>query len=335
MRPTRRLLVSLSALVVLVPLVWWTGLPVWAGNGERSSPQRRERSTDTLLTKEYDLLPKYKKGGTRYYRLVILYKRLDQMGVVTELTEHRGDFQRVVESVEANGKAYEVITWKNVAERVATGDAGKFGAYKRTSWAEGFSYRFSAEDSYQDFHWNYKSFPPTREGYMTMILTVDAHFEFDFLRSSSHGSIEKLKRVGDEVQAPDNHQPFSLNFPPLVRKSHMQKNNVGLKFLGLTQVKGETCAIVAHRQGPGYFSLDFAAGSNASATMSITSSFWGNLFVRVRDGSLVHGDFIEQVRSQMNIPGQAKPVYIATQAEYNIEEISRETYLQGLPASKE
>lgn len=288
---------------------------------------------NTVLTQEYDLLPKYKKGDRRYFSLVILYKRLDQMGKVTEVTEHRGDIQRVVESVEANGKAYEVITWKNVAERTTSGDPGKFGPYKKSPWAEGFTYRFSAEDSYQDFHWNYKSFPQTREGYLTMILTVDAHFEFDYLRSSSHGAIEKLQRIGDEVEAPDNHQPFTLNFPPFVPKSHMQKNNVGLKFLGLTQVNGEPCAIVAHRQGPGYFSVDFAAGPNAAATMSITSSFWGNLFVRLSDGSLVHGDFIEQVRSQINIPGQEKPIYAATQAEYNIDEISREAYLRGLQVS--
>lgn len=289
-------------------------------------------STKNLLMQEYDLVPKYKKGQKRYYRLVIVYKRVDQKGGVIEVTEHRGDIQRVVESVDANGKAYELITWKNIGERIATGDQGKFGPYKKAPWAEGFTYRFSAEDSYQDFHWNYKSFPQTREGYLTVILTVDAHFEFDYLRSKYHGGIEKLRRIGDEVDSPDNHQPFSLNFPPMVSNSRMQKNNVGLKFLGLTQVDGEPCAIVAHRQGPGHFSLDVAAGSNTSSSMAISSSFRGNLVVRLSDGSLVQGDFVEQVRNEMTTPGQEKPIYISTEAEYNVYEISREDYLKGLPA---
>ncbi len=168
------------------------------------------------------------------------------------------------------------------------------------------------------------------------MLTVDAHFEFDYLRSSFHGGIEKLHRIGDEVEAPDSQLTFSIDLPPIVPSSHLKKTNVYTKFLGLTQINQEPCAILAHRQGPGEFSLNFDLGSNKAMSIAVNSSFWGNLIVRLQDGSLVHGDFIEHVRAQATIPGQEKPNYSATQAEYNINEISKEAFAQGyrfVPAS--
>jgi hypothetical protein len=283
-----------------------------------------------LFAQEYDLRPKYRKGERRYYRLVIVYKRLDPSGKIISQLEHRGDIERLVDSVRSDGKAYELITWRNVFTREKAEGKQDFGPYKAQPWVSGFSYLFSAEDSHQDFHWKYDRFPKTREGYLSLMLTVDAHFEFDYLRSSFHGGIEKLRRIGDEVEAPDSQLTFSVDFPPVVPDSHLRKTNVYTKFLGLTQVNQEPCAILAHRQGPGEFSLSFAFDSNRVISTAITSSFWGNLIVRLADGSLVHGDFVEHVRSQVNIPGQEKPSYSSTQAEYNIDEISRETFLQGV-----
>jgi hypothetical protein len=265
---------------------------------------------------------------------VILYKRLDPAGKIISEYEHRGDFERVVRSVDANGKSYELITWNNVFTREKAAGDREFSAYKPQPWLSGFSYPFSAEDSHQDFHWKYDIFPKTREGYLSLMLTVDAHFEFDYLRSSFHGAIEKLRRIGDEVEAPDSRLTFSIDFPPVVPRSHLRKTNVFTKFLGITQVNNEPCAILAHRQGPGDFVLDFSMDENAIMRMNITSSFRGNLFVRLSDGSLVHGDFIEYVRSQGTLPKQDKPTYFATQAEYNIDEISRVTYLKSLNATR-
>jgi hypothetical protein len=301
--------------------------------GVKQSVSKGERSMKSLLSDEYDLRPKYKKGDKRYYRLVILYKRLEPSGKILSMMEHRGDIQRVVETVESNGKAYELITWKNVASRETPEKSSTLGPWKKQSWVEGFSYRFSAEDSHQKFHWNYQSFPKTMEGYLSLMLTVDAHFEFDYLRSSFHGAIEKLRRIGDEVEAPDSHLTFTIDFPPVVPSSHLQKRNVYTKFIGLTQINGEPCAILAHRQGPGEFSLNLATSPTTTMSHEITSSFWGNLMVRLSDGGLVHGDFIEHVRSQANIPGQDKPIFGSTQAEYTIDEISAEAYIKGPPTS--
>jgi hypothetical protein len=317
-------------------VILWVALsiiPVNLGYAQQSPSKNEDGSMFSLLAQQYDVRPKYKKGDKRYYRLVILYKRLEPSGKLLSFLEHRGDIERVVDSVQSDGKAYEIITWKNVAHREIPEKSSTLGPWKKQPWVEGFSYRFSAEDSHQKFHWNYQSFPKTMEGYLSLMLTVDAHFEFDYLRSSFHGAIEKLRRIGDEVEAPDSHLTFTVNFPPVVPSSHLRKRNVYTKFIGLTQINGEPCAILAHRQGPGEFLLNFAASPTTTASHEITSSFWGNLMVRLSNGSLVYGDFIEQVRAQVNLPGQDKPTFWSTQAEYRIDEISSEVYMKGLTTS--
>lgn len=284
----------------------------------------------SFLTQAYDLKPKYKKGAVRYQRLVIVYYAMDAAGHVVNRNEVRASIERRVESVLPDGKAYEQIAWKNWASRMAQGATGAYGPYQRCEWAEGFSYRFSAEDPHDKFHWNYEKFPKTMQAYLILMHTVDAHFEFDYLRSSYHGAIEKLRRIGDEVEAPDSHQRFTINFPPLVPNSYLDKKDVYTKFIGLTVAGGEPCAILAHRQGPGDFWLDFAVGSEQTRRSEITSTFAGNLYVRLSDGSLVHGDFVEWVSSKMAGPSPERAIYAYTRGDYSIDEISREEYVKGI-----
>lgn len=296
----------------------------------------KKATLQSFLTQSFDLKPRFTKGAKRYYRLVIVYKTLDSLGRVISRSEHSGNFERVVESVDASGKAYERITWRNAAIRNSPGAKDPYGPYKKLEWMEGFSYRFSAEDTHEQLSLDLSKFPRTMEGYQSYLLVIDAHFEFDYLRSSYHGAIEKLKRIGDEVEAPDSHIPFRLDYPPLIPNSDLKKKDVFIKFVGLTQVGGEPCAVISHRQGPGDFYLDFAMGTPAPVRTEITSIFAGDLIVRLSDGSLVHGDFIEHVRSKLQPPGQANPMSGQARADYVIDEIPREEYeraglLEGAP----
>jgi len=287
----------------------------------------------SYLTQTYDLKPKYKKGEVRYQRLVIVYNTLDPGGHIMNRNEIRGDLERRVESVLPDGKAYERITWKSRASRIGQGATGPYGPYQFHDWAEGFSYQFSAEDPYDKFYSNYEKFPKTMPAYQALGHMVSAHFEFDFLRSSYHGAIEKLRKIDDEVEAPDNHQPFTINLPPMMPNSNIQKNNVRTRFIGLTYAGGEPCAIIAHWQGPGDFWIELAAGPGKLQRIDMTSTFAGNLYVRLSNGSLVHGDFVEWVMAKLPGSTPEKPSYGYTRGDYNIDEISREEYLKGISDS--
>jgi len=306
---------------------------VMFAQGTKTSSSLSMAKLKSFLTQTYELKPKYKQGEVRYQRLVIVYNTLDPSGHIVNRHEMRGDLARRVESVLPDGKAYEQITWKNVASRYAQGATGAYGPSQPYTWAEGFSYRFSAEDPHDQFHWNYEKFPKNMAAYMVEIHTVDAHFEFDYLRSSYHGAIEKLQRIGDEVEAPDSHHPFTINFPPVVPNSHIDKKNVYTKFIGLTDAGGEPCAILAHRQGPGEFWQDFVFSPGETRRAEITSTFAGNLYVRLSNGSLTHGDFVEWITTK--IPGVTpdRPNYQYLRGDYNIDEISREEYLKGISDS--
>jgi hypothetical protein len=242
-----------------------------------------------FLEATYDLSYRPKVGDTSYYRLDIVYRTLDGQGLTAKKENYRGDFRRAVQSVEGSGRVVEEITWQNVARREVEGDAD-FGPLEPIEWAQGFSYPFSAEDSYKDFHWGYDSFPRDLVGWNVLLLTVDAHFEFDFLRSSHHGAIEKLRRIGDAVVTPDSGTPFWLGLPPLVDVPAFNKQNLRNTFQALTHKLGAPCGVIAFDMDPSPFEMDFAG-----TKVAVSSSFAGTLTVRLSDGALEHGEFLEFV----------------------------------------
>lgn len=282
------------------------------------------------LRREYDLKPKYQAGAKRHYRLTVTRNFLDNWGNVAQRNQWRGNFERLVKSVDAQGKAYEQITWKNVGYREAGGLETKYAAPQTLPWAEGFRYRFSAEDGYVDYPWDrYAGIPKTLIGYLFKELTVDAHFEFDFLRSSSHGAIEKLRKVGDVVRVPDNEQPFALNHPPVFTESHLQREQVYTSFLGLTEANGQPCALVDFRQGPQKFRWlrQTEAGKEAD---EMTSWQYGVLQVRLEDGQLERGDFAERGMLKLVPPGskEAQPAYVLDT--FELERITAEEHAAGM-----
>jgi hypothetical protein len=248
-----------------------------------------------LLDADYDLRYRPAAGDRSYYELDIVYRRLDQRGLPAQLENLNGLFQRSVERVEASGRVQETVSWARVGRREAA-DGGDYGPWDFPSWAQGISYPFAAEDSYQDFHWQYDGLPRDDSTWMTswqiVLLTVDAHFEFDFLRSSRHGGIEKLRRIGDSVLTPDSEGSFWLGLPPVVDVPAFTKPGLRLTFAGLTRRGQHDCALLEFSMGTGAFEM-IVAGQR----QPMSSTFRGTLAVRLDDGSLESGEFDEFVFS--------------------------------------
>jgi len=294
-----------------------------------STPQPAGLLSEALL-REYHLKPKYRVGVKSHYRLTVTRNFLDNWGNVAQRNQWRGDFERLVKSVDAQGKAYEQITWQNVGYREAGGLETKYGSPQTLPLAEGFRYRFSAEDGYAAYPWDqYAGIPKTLIGYLFKELTVDAHFEFDFLRSSSHGAIEKLRHIGDVIRVPDNEQPFAINHPPVIMESHLQREQVYTSFLGLTEANGQPCALVDFRQGPQKFAWVREAEGGKEAD-EMKSWQYGVLQVRLEDGQLERGDFAERGMLKVTPPGakEAQPAYVLST--FELEKITAEKYTEGL-----
>jgi hypothetical protein len=269
-----------------------------------------------LLAAPYDLSYRPRVGHTSYYRLDIVYRLLDTGGRVERRDHDRGDFRRVVEAVRADGRVEETVTWRNARRRVAEGD-GPYGPPENLAYLDGFSYRFSAEESYEEFHWDFGSFPRDLGGYFSLLLVIDAHFEFDFLRSVHHGSIDRLRRVGDAVVPPDSDRPFDIMFPPNRLIPGFTRRDMRTTFAGLSTSGAEPCARLAFSMGMTPFEVITPGGRAQCSTR-----FAGTITSRLSDGALEHGEFTEWVFNQHGRGVCNSPVY-------EIRRIDRARYETG------
>ncbi|MGH2785564.1 MAG: hypothetical protein ACRDJ1_09895 [Actinomycetota bacterium] len=262
-----------------------------------------DMGTYEALQREFDLRYRPKAGDESFYRLDIVYRTLEELGTYSAREGNRGDFKRVVGSVDDAGAVRETITWNNVCRREAKGDE-PFSPWEHLTWADGFEYPFSAEEPYDKFHWNYESFPRDQIGWFVLLLTVDAHFEFDYLRSTRHGAIERLRRIGDRVVSPDSNEPFWLGLPPIVDVPAFNKQNLRTTFEGLTTRNGHDCALLRFEMDRSPFEMVFG-----EERVKASSTFEGTLTVRLADGSLEHGEFLEYVFQSV---GTVSPIYEIT-----------------------
>jgi hypothetical protein len=271
--------------------------------------------------RSYDLTPRYQKGQTSFYRMTQTVYFLSEAAVLSR-TRQSADFKREVVEVREDGSAVERITWRHYAMAVGQGRKGALGEPERPPWTEDFSYLFSAEDSHEDFHWDYSAIPVTAMGDGFMTYTINAHFEFDFLRSRAHGAIEQLRRVGDSVLVPDTDHPFDIRLRATPQAWTCIKRDHTLTFQGLSECGGHPCAVLEF-----WTWLDVVAhlgeGEQKVDRQGFTQ-FDGHLYVDLRDGSLWKGDFNESVT--LPILGATGKEVSRLYVEYRIERVSAEVF---------
>lgn len=316
----------------------WVSVPLLTQGGEGVPPERTQmlEKARTVLEHEYNLKPRFVKGQKRYYRLWMTIENLDNYGTVAQRSQWRGDFERVVTAVDASGRAEERVTWKNVGFRNWLMKEGRYGPHQAASWADGFSYDFSMEDDYGDLNWDLSKIPKNMLGFLFVGgLQISAHAEFDFMRSSRHARIEKLRRIGERMKdLPEEGKAFDLDFPPVFTNSKLVRKHVQVGFLGLTLANGEPCALIDYQQGPQPFTWTMEMGppfqpQPVTVNTELTSRQNGIFVVRLSDGSLVNGQFIERTFQKIT-PVGSEPASRAGQGMWHIREITPEEFKQGL-----
>ncbi|MGH2785555.1 MAG: hypothetical protein ACRDJ1_09850 [Actinomycetota bacterium] len=255
-------------------------------------------SLDEFLDQEYDLSIRSKPGDTSYYRETVLYRHLNDRGLPLWRELYQGDLRRVVDSVDAEGAAHETITWKNVIRRFGN-DEDPLGPAEPLTWADGYEYQFCVETPQPE--WSIEGWPNDLIGWGVHCLVIDAHYEYDFLRSTEHGAIGKLRRIGDVVAPPDDERPFPIHFGPFIEVPAFTKRNLRTRFTGLTRKNGEACGILAFDMDASPFHM-FMQGNR----VDLTPRFSGTLTVRLDDGALEHGQFVEWVMTEGKM---ISPVY--------------------------
>lgn len=265
-----------------------------------------------LTSKEFDLRYRPAVGERNFYRESVCYRNLDEIGQVVSLDYYQGDLERVVDSVDGAGRVIETITWQNVVHATGDGPDGPLEDAESLAWANGYSYTFSAEED--EPHWSIEGWPRDLVGWFVHCLVIDAHYEYDFLRSVHHGAIDRLKRVGDVVVPPDNERGFPIHFPPLVDVPAFTKRELKTTFVGLTLLNDEPCALLEFDMDASPFIMTMDGGE-----LKMTPRFSGTLTSRIRDGVLESGEFTEWV---LGMGGSISP-------RYEIKRISAADYASG------
>lgn len=288
--------------------------------------QCTDRALKEQLQRSHDLREKRSRGQTRYYRLTATLDQFDLLGRISSRTQLRGDIERrVTGGLDPNGRTTEQVRWRNVGFRPWSKATGEYGKYVPLSWADNFSYEFSVESKYDAMNWDLTSIPKDHTGYLfRAVLSVTAHYEFDFMRSSAHGRIDQLTKIGQLItDLPEEGQKFSLNHPPVVKESVLERMHIQVGLPGITIVNGEPCAILEFRQGPQDFALLLASARGLK--LKLKSWQYGQCLIRLADGGLVSAQMTENTISNA---ASATPSY--GKGNYFIQEISPAEFEKGL-----
>lgn len=292
-----------------------------------TTPEKTKKCLDLnvprLLRQKHNLRERPTVGQTRFFRLIATLDKSDPSGSGSG-SQIRGDLERKVSAIASDGSFTEQIRWRNVAIRPWLSAKGEYGPFFPVTWANNFSYEFSADSNYESLKWDLSSLPKDHSGYMfRAVLSVTAHYEFDFMRSVSHAQIDQLTRIGQLItDVPENRETFSLNLPPIVNESRLERKHVQVGLPGITIVNGEPAAILEFRQGP----QDFALTMTAAERMEVKIKSWqyGQCLIRLRDGALISAQLTENIISNIGSSSSYD------QGNYVIQEISSAEFEKGL-----
>jgi hypothetical protein len=278
----------------------------------------------SILEREFDLRYRPPVGTSNYYRYQDIFRTLDPLGMPVRTESYLGYFARRVDSSDPDVR--ETVTWDGIRRQVDREEP------ELLPWTVGYTYSFCAEDSYEDFHWQTGEFPADLLGFMVLQVVVTAHFEYDYLRSESHGSIGSLRRIGDRVEPGDNDRPFRIALPGWGEVPAFTKRGLVTSFDGLTSVNGHPCALlrldvdtspfetIVHGDPEVRGTLDYDHGHpelSGDMSLAMSSRFRGTLSARLSDGVLEAGAMLEWVF----VAGS-----FATSPVHSIRRISEEEY---------
>lgn len=284
------------------------------------------QNIETHFAKEYDLSLNDREGDVDYFRMKTIYYHGDHLGNMKDRDEVLGAFKREV--LKSSRESFIVkCTWKDVRVGHSPSLKNEITKWNPLSFAEGFTYEIDlCKPDFVLSSVDHTTIPKTLVGMRFWVKLMDAHAQFELLRTETHGSISQIKRIGDRVSTPGAHQEGGWDFPPLVTDSNFANGDYDTMFTGLSMIDGKTCAILE------YINADSRLSSKMQATPKMlfdqdgTSNFWGHIYVDSETGKLIKGDLYEYVIVQIEGPPLTKPMRLFERRIIEIEKITQDQY---------
>jgi hypothetical protein len=284
------------------------------------------QNIQTQLAKDYDLSLSDQVGDVDYFRMKTIYYHGNHLGIMKDRDEVWGTFQREV--LKVNQESFVArYTWKDVRLGHSSTLKEEITEWKPLSFAEGFMYEIDLQEpGFVLAPVDSTNIPKTLVGMQFWVKLMDAHSQFELLRTETHGSISRIKKIGDRVSTPGANQGGGWDFPPLVTDSTFANGDYDTIFTGLSLVDGKTCAVLE------YINADSRVSSKMQVTPKMkfdqdgTSNFWGHIYVDLKSGKLLKGDLYEYVLVQIEGIPLSGQMRLFERRLIEIEKITKKQY---------
>jgi len=292
-----------------------------------------DQNIPELLSKDYDLSLKDKEGDVDYYRMKTVYYHGNALGIIQSRDELIGSFKREV--LKTNQESFVArYTWKSLRAGHGTKSQEEITNWKLLSFAEGFTYELDLFDPGFLSTFDIKNIPKTMEGMRYWVNIMDAHAQFELLRTETHGSISRIKKIGDRVATPGAHQTGGWDLPPLITESEFTNGDYDTLFSGISVVDGKTCAVLEYINSDSRLSSKMQMGPKMILKQDGTTNFWGHIFVDLKSGKLIRGDLYEYVVVLIEGLPLPEPLRSFERRYVEIEKITKDQFESKSPAKQ-
>ena len=240
-----------------------------------------DQNIQELLTTGFDLSLKDKEGDMDYFRMKTIYYHGNELGIIQNRDELIGSFKREVLKVSSESFVAR-YTWKSLRSGHGAKTRGEITDWKLLSFAEGFTYELDLFDSGFLSEFDVKNIPKTMEGMRFWVNIMDAHAQFELLRTETHGGISRIKSIGDRVVTPGAHQTGGWDLPPLITESEFTNGDYDTMFTGLSVVEGKTCAVLEYINSDSRLRSKMQMNPKMILKQDGTTNFWGHIFIDLK-----------------------------------------------------
>lgn len=283
----------------------------------------QEKTID--LAAEYDLSLRETSGDVSYYKMRTVYYHGNSQGITHSRDELISTFKREAVKIE-NGTHLVGFIWKaaKIGHQAKLQD--KVINWKILPYAAGFSYQLDFENLRFPSQIDFSPIPSTLQGMKFMVNILDAHAQFDLLRTESAGGISQIKRTGDKISNPGAGESTAWDFNTFIQDSDFTNGEYDTMFTGVCMVDEKKCAVLEYVNTESRISNKTEVTPKITVEQEGTSNFWGRIFIDLETGILVKGDLYEYVVMHVTMPGQNQPMRLFERRLIEIWHISEEEF---------
>jgi len=283
----------------------------------------RENSDETA--REYDLSFKDREGDVDYYKMRTVYYHGNAIGITQNRDELITAVKREVLQILKDSHRVK-YTWANSKLGHANSLKGEIDDWKTLTFSDGFIYSLDLENMQFPECIDFGPLPKSMDGFRFMVNILDAHAQFELLRTEASGRISGLKRVGDRVVCPDAHQTAILDFPPFSTDSTFTNGDYDTVFIGIWNRDGKSLAVLEYNNSESKLSNTVNWNPEWAFIQRGTSNFWGHVYIDLESGKLAKGDLFEYVVIEMSSKGLETPLRLFERRTIEIQKITKDEF---------